>query len=112
MRSVTDRLRKSSPIALPLSSSISDFEADITPYGSVELWLRAASRSGVFRDLPAGVIRRQGCTDERMLLALCLLNILGWARVDDLDRMEADDGLFRLVRRHEGRIPGVLGRAL
>ena len=62
----------------------------MTPHGRVELWLRTASRSGVFRDLPAGIARGQGWTEGQLLLSLCLLNILGYECAEDLDRMEAD----------------------
>ena len=96
----------------PVKVQFSDSEAGMTPNAGVELWFRAAEQSGVFRDLPAGVAGRQGWTDCQMLLSLCLLNILGWACADDLDRMEADEGLCRLVSRHEARILGVSRRSL
>ena len=47
-----------------------------------------------------------------MLLSLCLLNILGYDAVEDVDRLEADEGLCRLVGRHEARILGVSRRKL
>ena len=96
----------------PVKVQFSDFEAGMTPNAGVELWLRAAKQSGALRDLPAGVAGRQGWTDGQMLLSLCLLNILGWECADDLDRMEADEGLCRLVSRHEARILGVSRRSL
>ena len=96
----------------PVKVQFSDSQADMTPDGGVELWLRVAARSGAFRDLPVGIDRRQGWTDGQMILSLCLLNILGWDCADDLDRMEADRGLCRLVRRHEAEILGVSRRSL
>ena len=96
----------------PVKVQFSDSEAGMTPNGGVELWLRAAEQSGAFRDLPAGVSGRQGWTDGQMMLSLCLLNVLGWECADDLDRMEADEGLCRLVSRHEARILGVSRRSL
>ena len=96
----------------PVKVDFSDSEADMTPYGGVELWLRSATRSGAFRDLPAGIRREQGWTDGQMLLSLCLLNILGYDCVEDVDRLEADEGLCRLVGRHETRILRVSRRKL
>ena len=84
----------------------------MTPHGGVELWLRSASQSGVFRDLPDGIARGQGWTEGQLLLSLCLLNILGYECAEDLDRMEADEGLCVPVRRHERRIPGHSRRQL
>ena len=72
----------------PVKVQFSDSETGMTPNAGVELWLRAAEQSGVFRDLPAGVAGRQGWTDGQMLLSLSLLNILGWECADDLDRMD------------------------
>ena len=96
----------------PVKVQFSDSEAGMTPNAGVELWLRSAEQSGVFRDLPAGVAGRQGWTDGQILLSLCLLNNLGWECADDPDQMEADEGLCRLVSRHEARILGVSRRSL
>ena len=82
----------------------------MTPYGGVELWLRSATPSGAFRDLPAGIRRERGWTDGQMLLSPCLLNILGYDCVEDVDRLEADECLCRLVGRHEARMLGVSRR--
>ncbi len=96
----------------PVKVQFSDSEAGMTPNGGVELWLRAAARRGAFRHLPAGVSGRQGWTDGQVMLSLGLLNDLGWECADDLDRMEADEGLCRLVSRHEARILSVSRRSL
>ena len=96
----------------PVNVQFSDSEAGMTPSADVELWLRSAKQSDVFRNLPAGAAGPQGWTDGQMLLSLCLLNILGWECADDLDRMEADEGLCRLVSRHEARILDVSRRSL
>ena len=76
----------------------------MTPYGGVDLLLRSATRSGSLRVLSAGIRREQVWTDGQMLLSLCLLNILGDDCVEDVDRLDADEGLCRQVGRHEARI--------
>ena len=95
----------------PVKVDFSDSEADMTPYSGVELRLRSATLSGAFHNLPAGIRREQGWTDGQMLLSLCLLNILGHDCVEDVDRLEAVEGLCRLAGRHEARILGGLCRA-
>ena len=40
----------------------------------------------------------QGWSDRQMVSALLLLNLAGGEGLDDLDRLEADGGLGRLVR--------------
>ena len=49
----------------------------------------------------------QGWTDGQMLLTVTLLNCLGLERVEDVEQLEADAGLCRLVRRNEKRLFGV-----
>ena len=104
-----EMISNSSP---PVKVDFSDSEADRTPYGGVELWLRSATRSGAFRDLPSGIQREQRSTDRQMLLSLCPLNIQGYDCVEDVDRLEAKEGLCRLVGRHETRIQRVSRRKL
>ena len=43
----------------------------------------------------------QGWSDRQMVSALVLLNLAGGEGLDDLDRLEADGGLCRLVRAAE-----------
>ena len=70
---------------------------------------RRAVCSGISR---TGLPRGQGWTEGRLLLSLCLPNILGYECAEDLDRMEADEGLCVLVRRHERRKLGHSRRQL
>ena len=56
---------------------LSNLRGDMTPHGGVELWVRAALRSDVFRHLLEEIARGQGWTEGQLLLLLCPLNILG-----------------------------------
>ena len=47
-----------------------------------------------------------------MILALMLLNIAGYDRVGDIERLESDVVLARLVRRSEHRILGLSRRKI
>ena len=96
----------------PVKVDCPDSEADMTPYGGMELWLRSAIPSGPFRVLPAGIRREQGWMDGQMLLSLWLLFILGCDCAKDVDRLEADEGPCGPVGRDEVRILGVLRRTL
>ena len=90
----------------PVKVDCPDSEADMTPYGGMELWLRSAIPSGPFRVLPAGIRREQGWMDGQMLLSLWLLFILGCDCAKDVDRLEADEGPCGPVGRDEVRILG------
>ncbi|MDE0242158.1 MAG: hypothetical protein OXI95_03200 [bacterium] len=54
----------------------------------------------------------RGWHDRQMMLALVLLNVAGLDSVSDIDRLEEDRGLARLVRSYEGRILEVSKRTL
>ena len=54
----------------------------------------------------------QGWRDGQMMLTVLLLNVIGHERVSDVDALEADRSLCRLVRDYEpeilGGVPAVL----
>ena len=58
----------------------------MTPCGGAELCLRSATPSGAFRDVTAGIRCEQGWTDDQMPLSLWQLNIVGYERVENVDR--------------------------
>ena len=62
----------------------------------LELWRAAGLEQSVARHV--AVSGRQGWSDRQMVSALVLLNLAGGEGLDDLDRLEADGGLCRLVR--------------
>ena len=53
-------------------------------HGGAVLWLEWLRRTGVLRDLSVPVAGRQGWTDGQMLLAVALLNGVGYERVSDV----------------------------
>jgi len=81
----------------------------------LELWRAAGLERSVARRV--GVSGSQGWSDRQMVSALALLNLAGDEGLDDLDRLEADGGLCRLVRaadahgrtRRERRAGGLRG---
>ncbi len=81
----------------------------------LELWRAAGLEQSVARHV--AVSGSQGWSDRQMVSALVLLNLAGGEGLDDLDRLEADGGLCRLVRaadahgrtRRERRAGGLRG---
>ncbi len=65
----------------------------------LELWRAAGLEEAVARHV--AVSGAQGWSDRQMVSALVLLNLAGGDGLDDLDRLEADGGLGRLVRAAE-----------
>jgi len=65
----------------------------------LELWRAAGLEQSVARHV--AVTGNQGWSDRQMVSALVLLNLAGGEGLDDLDRLEADGGLCRLVRAAE-----------
>ena len=49
-------------------------------------------------------IKQQGWTDKQMILSLLLLNLAGGDRVDDLEKLEGDDGFCKVLRRVEQKV--------
>ncbi|MDE0342654.1 MAG: hypothetical protein OXK82_05695 [Deltaproteobacteria bacterium] len=84
--------------------------ASVTSRAGLVLYLELVLKPRLLADLPAG--RAQGWHDGQMMLALVLLNVAGLDSVSDIDRLEEDRGLARLVRSYEGRILGVSKRTL
>jgi hypothetical protein len=62
----------------------------------LELWRAAGLEQSAARHV--AVSGAQGWSDRQMVSALVLLNLAGGEGLDDLDRLEADGGLCRLVR--------------
>ena len=65
----------------------------------LELWRAVGLDQAVARHVT--VSGAQGWSDRQMVSALVLVNLAGGDGLDDLDRLEADGGLCRLVRAAE-----------
>ena len=65
----------------------------------LELWRAVGLDEAVARHV--AVSGAQGWSDRQMVSALILVNLAGGDGLDDLDRLEADGGLGRLVRAAE-----------
>ena len=79
----------------------------ISAHGGLVLWLELLRRTGVLHELPVQVSGPQGWTDGQMILSLLFLNLVGDSRVSDVEALEADRSLCRLVRDYEEAVLGI-----
>jgi len=78
--------------------------AGMTALGGLPLYLELASvlKLGQWLDQQVGVRREgQGWTDAQMGMALILLNLAGGTCVEDLKKLEEDEGFCQVLRRGE-----------
>ena len=93
----------------PVNLKIARRDAPATALGGLAGCLELLAVTGLLRRLPElPSSPRQGWSDGQMILAVLLLNLCGHDRVSDIDRLESDAGLTRLVRRCE---PALFGRS-
>ena len=81
-------------------------------HGGAVLWLESLRHTGVLHDLPMSVAGRQGWTDGQMMLTVTLLNVVGYERVSDVEALEEDASLCRLVREYEEAMLGLPAEGL
>ena len=85
---------------------------DTTPNAGSLPFLKILSDHGILHRLPGERLRSQGWLDGQMVLAIMLLNILGFDRVSDIDQLEDDRVLCRMVSEIEPRLFGHRKRTL
>lgn len=81
-------------------------------HGGAVLWLELLRRTRVLHDLPVRMAGAQGWADGQMVLAVALLNVVGYERVSDVGALEEDASLCRLVRDYEEELLGLPAAAL
>ena len=72
----------------------------LTGMGGIGTYLDLSSRSGLVRSIERHVKARkgeQGWTDAEQVLSLVMLNLVGGECVEDVNRLEADEGFCRLL---------------
>jgi hypothetical protein len=76
----------------------------MTALAGLPVYLDLASVMGIAGSVARHIhVKRQGWTDAQMVLALVLLNLAGGECVDDMRRLEGDEGFCRVLRRVEQR---------
>jgi hypothetical protein len=88
--------------ALPFKYEAAKKESGMTALGGLPVYLDLATVMGVGESIEKYLhIKQQGWTDKQMILSLMLLNIAGGDCVDDLEKLEGDDGFCKVLRRIE-----------
>jgi len=89
---------------LPFQYEIEKRDGGLTGLAGLPLYLEFAHVMGLRRLIAAHVQASgvdQGWTDDQMIMALVLLNLAGGECVDDVGRLEGDEGFCRLLRELE-----------
>lgn len=88
---------------LPVRLEADPHELPMTSLAGLLLYLELACQLGLpqFVDQQLGLQGEQGWLDRQMVLAVVLLNLAGGDAVDDLERLEADQGLGLMFRQAE-----------
>jgi hypothetical protein len=90
--------------ALPYEYEIEESKAGLTAFGGLPTYLDLASATGFLKSIDRHLRVRsgdQGWTDRQMILSLVLLNLVGGDCVEDIDKLEADEGFCRIMRKVE-----------
>ena len=90
---------------LPFQYKAQSSKSGLTALAGLPVYLDLAQAAGlrdaIRRHLQVRAGSGQGWSDEQMVMALILLNLAGGDCVADVDRLEADDGLCRVMRQVE-----------
>ena len=77
-------------------------DTGMTALGGLPIYLDLASVLGISDSIERHLhIKQQGWTDSQTLLSLIMMNLAGGDCVDDLEKLEGDDGFCRVLRRIE-----------
>lgn len=90
--------------AFPYEYEIEESKTGMTCLGGLPTYLDLAASVGLLRSLGRHLKIRsgdQGWTDRQLILGLMLLNLVGGDCVDDIDKLEADEGFCKILRKVE-----------
>lgn len=90
--------------ALPYEYEIEDGECGLTSVGGLPIYLDLTSATGLLRSVDKHLkirIGDQGWRDRQIILSLIALNLAGGDCVDDIEKLEADEGFCRILRKAE-----------
>ena len=87
---------------LPFKYENDKQKSNITDFGGLPVYLDLTQASGLSKSIDRHLkasSNSQGWTDSQVVMSLILLNLSGWDCVDDLNRLESDEGLWRIIKR-------------
>ena len=89
---------------LPYQYEIEESKAGLTSFGGLPTYLDLMATTGVLGSIDRHLRIRtgdQGWTDQQMIISLVILNLVGGDCVEDIDKLEADEGFCRILRKVE-----------
>lgn len=89
---------------LPYEYEIEDGKAGLTSLGGLPIYLDFASATGLMRSIDRHLKIRtgdQGWTDRQIVMSLIALNLAGGDCVHDIEKLDADEGFCRILRKAE-----------
>jgi hypothetical protein len=90
--------------ALPYEYEIEKGKAGLTAFGGLPTYLDLVSATGFQESIEKHLKIRsgdQGWTDRQIILSLVLLNLAGGDCVEDMEKLERDEGFCRILRKVE-----------
>ena len=91
---------------LPYEYEIEESKSGLTSLGGLPLYLDLALATGLLGSIDRHLKVRdgdQGWTDRQIVLSLVLLNIAGGDCVEDIEKLEGDEGFCRIFRKAEAQ---------
>lgn len=86
--------------SLPFQYEIEKTQSGLTGLAGLPLYLELASRCGLVQAIETTLnTRTQGWSDTEMILSLILLNLAGGDCISDIERLESDAGLRRILQQ-------------
>jgi hypothetical protein len=87
---------------LPFKYEEEKKESGMTALAGLPVYLDLATVMGLGESIEKHLhIKQQGWTDKQILLSLIMLNLAGGDCVEDLQKLEGDDGFCKVLRRIE-----------
>jgi hypothetical protein len=89
---------------LPFKYEKETQDSKMTGFGGVPVYLDLAHAAGLTESMDKHIkasSESQGWTDSQVVMSLMLLNLLGGDCVEDINRLENDEGLCGIIRRIE-----------
>lgn len=87
---------------LPFQYQIEKSESGLTAFAGLPLYIEMAMATGLCKKVEETLqTKSRGWKDQQMIMSLILLNIAGGDCVDDIERLESDPGLRKLLLKAE-----------
>lgn len=89
---------------LPYEYEIEEGKSGLTAMGGLPTYLDLASATGFLKAIDRHLkisTGQQGWTDRQMVMSLVLLNLAGGNSVEDINKLEGDEGFCRILRKVE-----------